>query len=118
MAHGKRHDLFLQKANVSRDYSNFLFSFYQVVVYHADERTGETCDARKNVSFHNASVVGKADAYIAAQFPAASVKPSLEFLLGDGRHYGHFTNSKLSRGKKYNVYSRNLTIWNSKVRSK
>ena len=118
MAHGKRHDLFLQKANVSRDYSNFLFSFYQVVVYHADERTGETCDARKNVSFHNASVVGKADAYIAAQFPAASVKPSLEFLLGDGRHYGHFTNSKLSRGKKYNVYSRALTIWNSKVRSK
>ena len=49
------------------------------------------------------------DFYVSAQIPASAVNPSMTFVLGDGEDIGGFTNKKLSRGQKYNVYSRATT---------
>ena len=80
-----------------------------------NEWTDKTVDAGNNLTTNDASGQKKVDFYITAQFTADSVKPSRHFLVGDGRVHGNFTNTELSKGKKYEVYSRALTTWNSEV---
>ena len=53
--------------------------------------------------------------YISGQIPARDVKNKTTFLLGDGEVKGGYNNKELSRGQKYNIYSRALSEKPSKV---
>ncbi|XP_068725986.1 uncharacterized protein [Montipora capricornis] len=81
-------------------------SYYQVLVHRVEDWTDKISE------WNNCGP----DFYISAQIPASAVNPSTTFVLGDGEDRGGFTNKKLSRGQKYNVYSRATTA-KSKKRS-
>ena len=86
----------------------FSFSHYQVLVHRVKEWTEEISDW---------SNFGP-DFFISAQIPAASVNPSMVFVVGDGKTYDSYINKKLLSGQKYNIYSRALTTMPSKVYSR
>ncbi|XP_068725972.1 receptor-type tyrosine-protein phosphatase T-like isoform X6 [Montipora capricornis] len=88
------------------DQDNGRISYYQVLVHRVEDWTD-------NISEWNNF---GSDFYVSAQIPASAVNPSMTFVLGDGEDKGGFTNKKLSRGQKYNVYSRATTA-KSKKRS-
>lgn len=82
-----------------------VFSHYQVLVHLVKESSDNVTDWTR---------LGT-DLYIAAQIPSHNLNSPLVFVLGDGKEYGGFVNKELSGGKKYNIYSRALTIKSRKV---
>ncbi|XP_068725968.1 receptor-type tyrosine-protein phosphatase S-like isoform X2 [Montipora capricornis] len=88
------------------DQDNGPISYYQVLVHRVEDWTDKISEWND---------FGP-DFYVSAQIPASAVNPSMTFVLGDGGDIGGFTNKKLSRGQKYNVYSRATTA-KSKKRS-
>ncbi|XP_068677363.1 uncharacterized protein [Montipora foliosa] len=88
------------------DQDNGPISYYQVLVHRVEDWTDKISE------WNNFGP----DFYVSAQIPASAVNPSMTFVLGDGEDIGGFTNKKLSRGQKYNVYSRATTA-KSKKRS-
>ncbi|XP_068677380.1 receptor-type tyrosine-protein phosphatase T-like isoform X2 [Montipora foliosa] len=88
------------------DQDNGPISYYQVLVHRVEDWTDKISE------WNNFGP----DFYVSAQIPASAVNPSMTFVLGDDEDIGGFTNKKLSRGQKYNVYSRATTA-KSKKRS-
>ncbi|XP_068725982.1 uncharacterized protein [Montipora capricornis] len=88
------------------DQDNGRISYYQVLVHRVEDWSDKISE------WNNFGP----DFYVSAQIPASAVNPSMTFVLGDGEDIGGFTNKKLSRGQKYNVYSRATTA-KSKKRS-